>query len=456
MPQAIRNTLFSARDLLISFGPYVLGVMLILGFALWRLDPFPPKNLVLATGPAGSDYAQFGAQYAEFFKAHGIKLELKQTAGSRENLLLLRDGKVDMGFVQGGSGKLRAKDDQDLFSIGSLFYEPIWVFYRADRANKLQLPKSTSVPTQLSHFKNLKLNVDTVGSGVPRLMAQLLEANHLDLSKMNASHLDDDQAVEALVAGSIDALVMVQSRESKAVQALLTTPGIKLMSFSQREAYDNIFPFLSSITLNRGIVDLGLDIPSEDVGLLAPTTSLIAKNTTHPSAMLLLSMAADKLHSGQTWFSKANAFPNDANYELPIAPEAERYMKQGAPYLQRHLPFWAANLIERTWIVLSLILVVLFPLAKVLPPLYQYRIRSRILKSYGLLKMIEDKEEALAADDRAGREKLITELRVLEEDAEKITVPAAYANELYSLRHDIRLVHEKLAKTEGYAAGQSG
>lgn len=447
MPQAVRNTLFSVRDLLISFGPYVAATLLILGFTVWRLDPFPPKTLVMATGPDGSDYALFGQQYADFFKSHGITLELKKTEGSRENLLLLRDGVVDLGFTQGGSGKLRSKDDKSLFSLGSLFYEPIWVFYRADRTTKLQLAKNTSVPTQLSHIKNFKLNVDTEGSGVPRLMEQLFEANHADFKKMNVSHLDDDGAVEALTAGSIDAMVLVQSPESKAVQTLLTAPGIKLMGFSQREAYDNIFPFLSSVTLSRGIVDLGRDIPTEDVGLLAPTTSLIAKNTTHPSVMLLLSMAADKFHGAQTWFSKANAFPNDANYELPIAPEAERYMKHGAPYLQQHLPFWAANLIERTWILLSLILVVLFPVAKVLPPLYQYRIRSRILKSYGLLKIIEDKEENLLAADTAGREQLISELSVLETDVEKITVPATYANELFSLRHDIQLVHEKLRKT---------
>lgn len=446
MPQAIRNTLFSAKDLLISFGPYVLGVLLILGFTFWKLDPFPPKTLIMATGPEGSDYAQFGQLYAEFFKAHGVTLELKKTEGSRENLVLLRDGKVDIGFTQGGSGKMRAKDDKDLFSIGSLFYEPIWVFYRADRTHKLQLPKNNSIPTQLSHLKNFKLNLDTVGSGVPRLMEQLFEANHMDLSKMNASHLDDDHAIEALVAGSIDALVLVQSRESKAVQTMLATSGIKLMGFAQREAYDNIFPFLSSVTLSRGIADLGRDIPSEDIGLLAPTTSLVAKNTTHPSAMLLLSMAADKFHSGQTWFSKANAFPNDANYELPIAPEADRYMKHGAPYLQRHLPFWAANLIERTWIILSLLLVVLFPISKVLPPLYQYRIRSRILNSYGILKLIEDKEEKLEAQDILGRQKLVSELSDLEANVEKITVPVAYANELYSLRHDIQLVHEKLNK----------
>jgi NMT1-like family len=446
MPQAIRNTLFSARDLLLTFGPYALVVLLMLGFIFWKMDPFPPKHLVMATGPEGSDYAQFGQQYAEFFKSHGITLELKKTEGSRENLLLLREGKVDLGFTQGGSGKIRAKDDKDLASVGSLFYEPIWVFYRADRVNKLELPKNSSEPTRLSQLSKFKINVDTEGSGVPRLMQQLFEANHIDLKKMNPSNLDDIPASKALISGALDAMILVQSRESKAVQTLLTTPGIKLMNFSQGSAYDNMFPFLSSVTLNRGIVDLGKDLPAEDVNLLAPTTSLITRNTTHPSALLLLSMAADKFHSNETWFSKSNAFPSDAQSELPITSEAERYMKNGAPYLQRHLPFWAANLIERMWIVLSLSLVVLFPLSKAIPPLYQYRIRSRILKSYGILKLIEDKEEALAPQDTAGRQQLVSELNELEANVEKITVPVAYANELYSLRHDIQLVHEKLRK----------
>jgi NMT1-like family len=439
MPQAIRNTFFSMRDLLASFGPYVLIVLVILGITLWRMDPFPPKHLVMATGPANSEYAEFGKKYAAYLKPHGITLTLKQTGGSRENLLLLRDGKVDIGFVQGGSGKISATDDAALASVGSLFPEPIWIFYRADRVPKLQLANGQREPTRLSQLKNFKLNVDTEMSGVPRLMELLFEGNGTDIHAMKTSHLDDEPAAAALISGEVDAIVLVQVSQSKVIRQLLKTPNIKLMSFAQGTAYDSTFPFLTSHTLKRGIVNLGQDIPAQDVELVGPTTSLLVRNTTHPAALLLLSMAADKFHSGEGWFNKGNEYPNDANTEVPITSEAERYMKNGMPYLQRHMPFWAANLVDRLWVVMSVLFIVLIPLSKILPPLYQYRIRRRIFKCYAQLSVIEAK-----ADDVSKHAPLLKELNALAQKVERINVPLAYMNELFSLRTHIQLVEQKL------------
>jgi hypothetical protein len=155
-------------------------------------------------------------------------------------------------------------------------------------------------------------------------------------------------------------------------------------------------------------------------------------------------MAAHELHDDPGWFNKSHEFPNTKSDLLPIAPEAERYIKNGAPFLQRHLPFWAANLIDRMWVVMGLLLAAVIPLSKILPPLYQYRIRRRILKSYVVLRLIEDKAEKISPDDNTIRQHLVADLRHLEARAERINVPAAYANELYSLRSNIQLVRKKL------------
>ena len=93
MPKRVRETLVSARDLALAWGPFVLLGAVLLAAAYWLLDPTPPKRVVLATGPERSAYAEFGKRYAAELKRFGITVELRTTTGSRDNLRLLRPGR---------------------------------------------------------------------------------------------------------------------------------------------------------------------------------------------------------------------------------------------------------------------------------------------------------------------------------------------------------------------------
>jgi NMT1-like family len=443
MPKALKNTLFSVRDILMSFGPYVLSVLLVLILAYWWMNPTPPQHVTLATGPDQSAYAEFGKQYAAWLKPYGITVKLRATEGSTENLQLLRDGKVNLGFVQGGTSNARAQDEDSLASLGSLFVEPIWVFYRETAINRNAFNSTKKEAhkelTSLAQLKGLRVNWDTVGSGVPNLMKRMLDLNHIDPATMSISEMDDTPAAIALIAGEIDVIALAQAPESLIVQMLLMTPGIKLMDFAQNEAYSRRFPFLSPVVLPRGVVDLAQDVPRDNIHLVAPTTSLIANSNTHPALLHLFSMATHNLHGSSGWFNKAYEYPNAKRDELPIAAEADRYIKNGAPFLQRHLPFWAANLIDRMWVVVGILLAVLLPLSKILPPLYKFRIRRRIFQSYSRLREIEDSDKP--------NETLLKELEALDKRTESIDVPLSYADELYSLRSNIQLVRKKLLRT---------
>ena len=444
MTQSIRNTFFSLRDLLVSFGPYVLAVLILLALSFWWINPTPPKRVTLATGPAQSAYAEFGKQYATWLKPYGISVELVETQGSSANLDLLRNGKVDLGFVQGGSGTVIASDEDKLTSLGSLFVEPIWIFYREAAATKyLGANQPLSSLTQL---KGWHVNLDTEGSGVRSLMMKLFAVNKVDIEDIHTSRLDDTPAAVDLLEGKLDAMVLVAAPESLIVQMLLQTPNIKLMNFAQSQAYGRRLPFLSPVTLPRGVVDLSKDIPNMDIALTAPTTSMIARAETHHALLHLFSMAAHELHDDPGWFNKSHEYPNAKFDLLPIAAEADRFMKNGTPFLQRHLPFWAANLIDRMWVVMGILLAVLIPISKVLPPLYQFRIRRRMFTCYAVLRLIEDKAAEIGAKNAIGKHKLISDLNHLEARVERITVPLSYADELYSLRSNIQLVREKLER----------
>ncbi len=439
MPKAIRYTLLSIRDLLVSLGPFLLVAVTLLALAYWWLDPNPPKRVTLATGPAQSAYEEFGKRYAKALALEGITVTLVATQGSAANLQLLRDGKVDMGFVQGGTSAYTDADQESLSSLGSLFVEPVWLFYKGASA-KNATPTGTF--TALSQLKGLKVNLGTPGSGVPALMAKLLESNRIEPETMRISNLDQTPATVAFLGGELDAIVFASAPESLMVQMLLQTPGVKLMNFAQSDAYSRRFDFLSAVRLPRGVVDLASNIPQEDVRLVAPTTVLVTRNTTHPALLQLFAQAGNQIHGGAGWFKRARAYPNVENNELPIAKEAERAIKTGPPLLQRYLNFWVANLIDRMWLVLSIILALLLPLSRIVPPLYAFRVRSRIFRWYAQLRSIE------LRSGEENKQELLKELEALEGRAEKITVPLSYADELYALRSNIHLVRKKLLRSE--------
>lgn len=438
MSKTIRRTLLSIRDLAISFGPFILLALTLLVLAYWWLDPNPPKRVTLATGPAQSAYEEFGKRYAKVLKANDITVELVETQGSAANLQLLREGKVDLGFVQGGTSDYSDDDQERLSSLGSLFLEPLWLFYREEAARKIT---ATATLTSLTQLQGMRVNLGTPGSGVPSLMTKLLDSNRIDVKNLKTSSLEQTPATMAFLGGEMDAIVFASAPESLMVQMLLQTPGVKLMNFPQSDAYSRRFDFLNATRLPRGVVDLAANIPPDDVRLVGPTTALISRNTTHPALLQLFAQAGNAMHGGAGWFKRARAYPNIENNELPIAKEAERAIKNGPPVLQRYLSFWMANLVDRMWLVLSVILVVLLPLSRILPPLYTFRVRSRIFRWYSQLRDIEVRSES--EDSRA----LLKELNDLESRAEKITVPLSYTDELYALRNNIHLVRKKLLRS---------
>jgi len=451
MSKTIRYTLLSIRDLAVSVGPFVLLAVSLLVLAYLWLDPNPPKRVTLATGPAQSAYEEFGKRYAQALAVEGIEVVLQPSEGSAANLQLLRDGKVDLGFVQGGTSTYTDADEENLTSLGSLFVEPLWLFYREDVARKQTSKKSAvageePVLASLTQLQGLRVNVGTAGSGVPNLMDKLLESNRIEPSRVTLSNLEQTPATVAFLGGELDAIVFASAPESLMVQMLLQTPGVKLMNFAQSEAYSRRFAFLSTARLPRGVVDLAGNIPPNDVRLVAPTTSLIAHAETHPALVQLFAQAGNAIHGTAGWFKSAREYPNRDNNELPISKEAERAIKNDAPLLQRYLPFWVANLVDRLWLAMGIILAIMLPLSRVIPPLYAFRVRSRIFRWYGQLRNIEVR---IPTEDNR---ELLRELSQLESRAEKITVPLSYTDELYALRSNIHLVRKKLLRKESTTA----
>jgi uroporphyrinogen-III synthase len=437
MPQSWRGLLQSLRDVLTSASPFIVAGIALVWLAYWWLNPTPPHHIRLATGPSQSAYAEFGQRYAKLLAANGIEVELIPSEGSSANLQLLQEGRADLGFVQGGSGAI--DPETELLTLGNLFVEPIWIFYRDAAAWRIT-PRGRL--TSMTQLQTLRVNVGHAGSGVPLLMASLLENNGLEPSRMKLSQLEQTPATVALLNGELDAVAFASAPEAAIVQMLLQTPGIHLLDFAQHEAYARRLPFVTPVVLPRGIVNLARDIPPQNTRLIATTTSLLARESVHPALLQLFSQATLSVHGQGGWFSKPREYPNISAVQYPVAAEAERTLRNGIPTLQRYLPFSWANLLERMGLAMGLIIAILLPLAKIAPPLYAFRVRSRVFRWYGELRELEERYET----DRTDTAGLLAALQAMENKVEKIIVPLSYADELYALRNHIELVRQRMFK----------
>jgi len=434
----IKAGLLSLRDLLATAWWIVLvaGVGFVVAYQF--VEPAPPKKIVMTTGGEQGAYYRFAQRYAAVLARNGIELEILSSAGSLENLERLKSGEAQIGFVQGGvvppKEDPEAADDSGLLSLGSVFYEPVWVFYRDERTL-----------TRLTELRGKRIAIGQEGSGVRQLAHQLLEANDIPPGEQLLP-LAGLVAAEELQQGRIDAAFIIAAESAPVVQVLIRSPGVKLMSFAQDRAYQRRFPFLTKLTFPRGVADLVRDYPPDDIKVLAPTANLIVRDDLHPALQTLLLQAASEIHGKSGFFQDAGEFPSYMDPMLPLSPEAQRYFKSGPSFLQRYLPFWLAVLVDRLIVLLVPVFVLLIPLLRVAPALYSWRVRSKVFRCYGELRYLED--DLRHHYDPARRAEYRSRLDALEEEASELHVPLAFTDLVYTLREHVNLVRGMLDKQE--------
>ncbi|MBI4203921.1 MAG: TAXI family TRAP transporter solute-binding subunit [Betaproteobacteria bacterium] len=425
----------SLRDLIVAIAPLVLIVVAAFWIAYQFVKPAPPAALAMTTGTEGGAYRAYAERYREILARDGITLELRPSSGSIENLRRLADetSGVDVGFIQSGSGA--AADAPGLVSLGSLYYEPLWVFYRGN-----------VVLDRLSQLKGKRVAIGPEGSGIRKLALQLLSANDAEQQPTTLLDLGMAAAAKALQKREIDAAFIIAGPDSAVVQELLRADGVRLMSFSQAIAYTRLFPFLSSVVLPQGAIDLARNIPGRDTTLLAPTANLVAREDLHPALMSLLIQAATEVHGHAGLFQRTGEFPAPVAADFPLSEEAKRFYKSGPSFLQRYLPFWIAVLVQRMLVMLVPAIAVLIPLLRILPSLYAWRIRRRIYRWYGELKYLELELERNR--EPAQISEYLARLDTIEQRVSKLKVPLAFSNQLYTLRQHISFVRDLIRNSQ--------
>jgi len=423
----------SWRDLALTLGPFLLLLALVGSITLHFVQPAPPDTIIMTSGAQGSMFEVYAGRYAKILARQGVKLKILSSQGSLENLKRLSDPqfKVDVGFVQGGIASLG--DANNLVSLGSVFYVPVLVFYRAAHPIKL-----------LSELQGKRIAIGREGSGARVLAETLLKANGIQAGgKTPLLDLEGKSAQDALVQGATDAaFVMGDSATPATMRDLIHTSGIRLFDFVQGDAYVGRFRYLTKLALPPGALDLGKNTPPETLTMVAPTVELIARPGLHPALSDMLIQAAQEVHGRATLLQKAGEFPAPLEHEYRVSDEATRYYQSGKSFAYRHLPFWLASLVDRIVIVLVPLAVILIPGLKVVPWIYKWRINARIYRRYGELMALE--RVAFGETTREQRADLLQRLDEIERRIVTGKVPASAAEQLYVLRQHVHFVRNRL------------
>ena len=419
------------REKLFVFGPAALIAVLVLAIVYYFVDPFPPRRFAIGCGPPEGANFKFAQAYREILSRDGIDLELRSTAGSAENLKLLaaESGGVDVAFVQ-GSMKSSAPNP-DLVSLGSLFFDPLWIFHR----NDLKLHR-------IPDLKGLRLAVGEEGGGTKILTMRLLELNGVSSQNSKILYYGYQKAADMLINGDVDVAFFVSTHLADHVIKLIDSKSVKLMGIERADAYALRFHYLYVLKLPEGVIDLAANIPARDLTLVAPTTQLVARPDLHPALINLLLAAAKVVHESGGEFEREGEFPTAQYLDFKLSPDAERFYEFGPPFLQRYLPFWIAILVRRMTILLLPLVAVVLPLFKLMPLIYRWRMRSKIYRWYSKLRKFDP--ERHKAEGVEHLQEYLTGLEMIEEKVSNIRVPLSFSEELYHLRMHIDMLRNKL------------
>lgn len=392
----------------------------------------PPHRIVIATGRQDGAYYRFAQRYAELLRKEGITLELRATNGSVENLKLLQDPNSEVSVALVQSGIADPQTTESLQALCSLYYEPLWIFYRGSKDID-----------RLTELRGARLAVGPEGSGTRGIALQLLTANGITGSQADLKPVAGAQAAEALKNDEVDAAFFVAGVDTGYIQQLLQATDIRLIELSQAEAYERRFRFLSKLTIpSGGLLELKDNIPAKDTVMIAPCATLVTRKSLHPALIALLLNVATKVHSGGDLLTNPGEFPSALHTDLPLSEHASHYFRFGPPVLQRLLPFWVASLVDRLKIMIIPLIVVLMPLLRAAPPLVRWRTRRKIYLWYARLRQIDQK--AIYGMSVAEAQESLTALNTFEQQLALVGVPLSYMEEYYNLRMHLNLVRSRV------------
>lgn len=408
----------------------ILALIILTFFVTSRfIEPAPEKKLIIATGSEKGNYYKVALEYKKLLEQNKIEVTLLNTAGSVENIKLLKEGKADIGFVQNG---ILPSTEKELQFLANIYYEPLWVFYKNDNYQM----------DYLIQLISKKISIGVEGSGTRDLALKLLEDNGITNENSTILAYSDSEAKEKLLNGEIDAMFMVTSHESQNVKELLENPKINVLSIKRAKAYSQKYNFLEALTLHEGTLDLYKNLPDENINLLSTSANLLVRPDVPNEITRIFLKQVKDVHSKKSLFANENEFPNLLNTNLIINDEAKQYFTNGDTWLETIFPYWIASNIDRLKLLIIPLLTLMFPLFKGVFPLYQWSMRSKIYRWYETINSIDKKIIITSYNELKSFQEELANLRI--EIQKETKVPLSFMGEYYNLMMHLDLIQNKI------------
>ena len=422
------------REEWVSLLVILMGIVLVIFFT----RPLPPREVTLAVGQPGSTTEQLGKRYQEIFSQEGVVLKLVNTAGSRESVSEANAAgdPINAAFLLGGIA--HHGDFPRLRSLGSVQYLPLWLFYRGPQF---------SGADAVTYFRGKPIAIGRQGSGTELLLTRILEMRGVKISgdNTNLRRLTHAEATEQLLAGRIEAMAIVDGFDSPTIQNLLAHPELHIFDFAYADAYVKRMPYLETVVIPRGSLNLVKLDPPHDIHMIASTITLLVEKSMHPAIQQLFLAAADKTSKDtEGFFERTDQFPAYIDKSIPLSDVAQRFYEKGAPWLTGMLPFWVVSYIDRMWLLALGLFAIVLPMFRLIPNYRLFRSRQLISDAYDELKIIEERMYAATSVEQLRY--LSERLQLLEDELADVWVSSDETNRFYTMKSAMSLVRREISE----------
>ena len=398
---------------------------LLLAVLLRFIFPAPPTHLRIAAGSQGSYFHEVASNYKTALAQEGINLEIVQTQGALDNLQLVRDGKADLALTH--DGLISAKEGSQLRSLGSISYEPIWVFRRKD----------TPVITDLTKLKGLRINIGPEGSGVRFLALKLMGLAGVTAQNTQFLDLAPQESIDQMNAGLLDIGFFMDPPENAQIKSLFIRPDILEVDLKDAEAFHRNLRFLHVTPLSPSSIDLASAQPKFEFRTVSVANTVVIHQQLHPAIQYLMLSIMDKVHHAPSLISSEGEFPSDKDVGLPLSDEADIFYEKGMPFLSQYLSFELASIVERCIKSFVPLFIIIFPLLKFIPTLMKWRNRRKFSKLYKSLLDVENRMRSPTTELSAHECEAMLN-RIVEAITQENLSPSSY--EVFVLSEHIDLV----------------
>jgi TRAP-type uncharacterized transport system substrate-binding protein len=354
----VKHELIAIKEALIELKLIVLLFLLIFAGLIYYLKPFPEKSITISTAFKGGDWYQFAENVAPALEAYGINLTVLASDGAIDNVEKLDNpnSMVTAGLTYGSA--LSAEKISGIYSLGSITYEPIWIFYHEKRTGKI---------TDVKDLARYKVGLGPPKSGSYALAEKLFAINGIPIKgneHFQAASIETN--LNLFLDEKLDVFIFVSTIIDLPVQKLIRAPGIKLFNFKNSAAYEKKFYFFDAVDIPAGSINILENFPPENISLIATTSTLAVRRDMHPDLQLalLLAMKNTIQDSQLLFFAKRNQFPAYVDPSIPISPVARKFYNTGPPNAINYFPYWLGVFVDRFWLVLLTLFAIIYPLSK--------------------------------------------------------------------------------------------